>query len=351
MLFRSVEEQKGNYKVNSALSKFVKQGTNENMLLGYSIHPLDPNETIIQETELDIEMKKINRCINYYQEYNGVYLKGIDKRINEIKLNNGNSFNKDSQVTFLENEIYKLELKQLSESILLVYSYDNPTHDYELTLDPTLGLLSIRADQLQLKLMSKYRECIFHASPYDAAIASAKKFGCTNAENPKPAIKQIANLFNTEIINREIDFSEYGFCHHCKEIQPLERLVKCKKNSRSHIVRLFLPKGNKAKTIPNFSQNKEANTKLACDRMYCFGCIFFNYDLDPNIVQENSSWICPYCQDQCFCTRCLRNSLISRLKTIHNSLIKNMKKAEESALYISKKRHIPENETINLYMK
>lgn len=52
--------------------------------------------------------------------------------------------------------------------------------------------------------------------------------------------------------------------------------------------------------------------EYCCNRKFCRFCLRQNYDdgLDKN-------GLCPFCRGVCFCTRCSRNDMIVRLKSIY----------------------------------
>lgn len=56
--------------------------------------------------------------------------------------------------------------------------------------------------------------------------------------------------------------------------------------------------------------NKKGNEYI-CQRKYCKFCLRQNYD-----ALEGSN-MCPFCQGICFCSRCLRNDNIMKLKTMY----------------------------------
>ena len=271
------------------LRQYNKRETNLNIVLGHRILSILNSNSEVEppSTELALQIERITQCINYYQSLNMPIIKTIKQKIIEA-CETPNKFTEETQNSFLECEIHKLELKQLAESVLLITCDADTNFQYKLQFDPALRLLCAEFSKEIIETMSKYRKEIFNASPYDSAIASTKKFNLSEEEIIKAPIKKIVDLLDSEMINREIDFTQYGFCHHCKEILPINKLIKCTKNYNSHIINIF--------TKPNSFCNQCDESKLPCDRTYCFGCIFFNYDQDPKIARNNPLWICPYCQ-------------------------------------------------------
>lgn len=54
-----------------------------------------------------------------------------------------------------------------------------------------------------------------------------------------------------------------------------------------------------------------------CEREYCRICLKQNYDFNLFEILGKNDWICPFCQGICFCTRCLRNILLTKLKGMY----------------------------------
>lgn len=52
-------------------------------------------------------------------------------------------------------------------------------------------------------------------------------------------------------------------------------------------------------------------SEYICQRKYCKFCLKQSYDS----VEKNG--MCPFCQGVCFCSRCLRNDTIIKLKTLY----------------------------------
>ena len=48
-----------------------------------------------------------------------------------------------------------------------------------------------------------------------------------------------------------------------------------------------------------------------CSRKFCHACLKLCYDDDFNVCKNNRSWICHFCYGVCFCTRCLRQDIIT----------------------------------------
>ncbi len=224
---------------------------------------------------------------------------------------------KDKQVLFLRNEIAKLECKQLAESIVSIVKIVGSA-EYELKFDPMIDVPPMRLDLASVKMLARYQRDIFDTSPYDASIAAAMQFNYHSngrkrnhrkvfpASEAKP-ITQIRDLLDEEVLGREIDFTMYGLCHHCKEIKPRFALVRCRAaevraNPALHKSPVAVSGcGGRKKNgplLPGKHKKGPRGQKHVCERLFCYSCIHFNYDQNPTAVQADPAWICPYCQVQ-----------------------------------------------------
>jgi hypothetical protein len=51
-----------------------------------------------------------------------------------------------------------------------------------------------------------------------------------------------------------------------------------------------------------------------CNRQFCSFCLKTQYEANFIECCGDKSWICPFCQGVCFCTRCLRQDTMTQLK-------------------------------------
>lgn len=68
----------------------------------------------------------------------------------------------------------------------------------------------------------------------------------------------------------------------------------------------------------------DLDEQYVCDRKFCRYCIRQNYEEG---IDKNG--LCPFCQGVCFCTRCARNDMIVRLKSMLLLLGGDIHKLEE----------------------
>jgi hypothetical protein len=261
------------------------------------------------------------------------------------------SMSKDKQIVFIRNEIVRLECKQLAESIVAIKEKPGPERasaeqkrkkrecqEYELMFDEAINVLPMTLDLDNVKLLARYQQGILITSPYDASIASSMQFN-TSAAPPQSSllpeskaargrkkqqsgapdevkpIKQIANIFDKDIVGREVDFRLYGFCHHCKEIKPRNTMVQCKyraakietqshkgigQNGTYKGTSPIYAVGNKHGQRSLLSHGKykkvSKDNEYMCERLFCYVCISLTYDQNPATILANTSWICPFCQ-------------------------------------------------------
>jgi len=144
-----------------------------------------------------------------------------------------------------------------------------------------------------------------------------------------------------------------GFCHHCKQVKNKYLLARCNYNSdkmghtvpASYTVRdvkIYNSKNlspliavvdisNKASLNhlikDNLQRHHNVNTKgsqkaglvlddedFVCNRQFCSFCLKTQYEANFIECCKDKSWICPFCQGVCFCTRCLRQDTMTQLK-------------------------------------
>ena len=90
-------------------------------------------------------------------------------------------------------------------------------------------------------------------------------------------------------------------------------LAKC--NYRSHVEkkRRYRKKGESAAAL---SAPEEQEIAVECTRLFCSFCLKTNYDIIISHARKDRRWICPYCQGICYCTRCLRQDQLNKLRKL-----------------------------------
>eukprot|EP00826_Nyctotherus_ovalis_P045130 TRINITY_DN4952_c0_g2_i8.p1 TRINITY_DN4952_c0_g2~~TRINITY_DN4952_c0_g2_i8.p1 ORF type:complete len:278 (+),score=44.94 TRINITY_DN4952_c0_g2_i8:334-1167(+) len=248
-------------------------------------------------------MENMRKCISLYESINESLVRAISERIALETARSSTKFTKETQTFFINQEIRKLETKQVAESVVSIFKCGGSLTEFEVFLDPAArdtSPHSTRFSQEQIKLLSKYREGIFNASPYETSKLSTKQFICKDDEVDEMPIEQIANLLDEKVVGREIPFTTFGICHHCKEIQPLRRLLKCKRVT-SNIAKPTTTKRRKGRrSVANYNEEvSRMDLSKPCERRFCFGCVYLNYDQELNAALGDAAWTCPYCQVVC----------------------------------------------------
>lgn len=129
---------------------------------------------------------------------------------------------------------------------------------------------------------------------------------------------------------------QLDFCHHCLQLKQTQIHVRCRYQSSKH--RVLFPtsqhvngvKVYDAEThVPNLANtlilkklvkdkkrrhSVEENLEVTCGRKFCSSCLKNFYDINFSTVKNDPNWICPYCNGQCFCSRCLRQDQLTTLK-------------------------------------
>jgi len=250
---------------------------------------------------------------------------------------------KDAQILYLRNEIMKLEYQQLSESILSIKGKTPATKlqikqmqtkkeagigneniraggiysDYELCFDEAIKVAPTIIDLQSVRLLNKYRRDVLFTSLYDATLASTLQFNQETSKSQKTIsrpgkrlipenkpLKQITSLFDEDILGREIDLTQMGMCHHCKQIKPKNQLVTCNFKTSPHQGTNKNAIGGLAFKCKKFGQRSLPHSRCKksvlkqceyrCERYFCQVCINLNYDI-PLENTKSPNWICPYC--------------------------------------------------------
>lgn len=67
----------------------------------------------------------------------------------------------------------------------------------------------------------------------------------------------------------------------------------------------------------------ESRIEYTCQRQFCGFCIKTCYDQTIAEIRNNPDWICPYCTGRCFCSRCMRQDQLTKLRAFYISLVQN----------------------------
>jgi hypothetical protein len=72
--------------------------------------------------------------------------------------------------------------------------------------------------------------------------------------------------------------------------------------------------------VPNEEFQISCDDNYSCTRKFCSFCLKTNYEENFSHCYNDKSWICPFCQGVCFCTRCLRQDTMTQLKAYFMAL-------------------------------
>lgn len=271
---------------------------------------------------------KYSQSINFQRTKNIIYpyrmqirirLESSNKKLNGISSDNTSYI----AIAYLQKEISKLEKKQLAESIIMIRKIKTPlpfsskfqSNQYELLFDNSYNIHPLNINLEEINEFNKYREGMHTVPLYDANQAKAIQIQAIKRKNSRllngedTEIKQINNLFDEDIIGRDIDFNKYGFCHHCKQIKHISTLIRCQELNKENIpVKDTIVKKKQGQRSPiqtkkdkyyydtdNFVEEEQGE----CQRQFCLICMILNYDADLkelNNLSKSSSWKCPYCE-------------------------------------------------------
>ena len=191
-----------------------------------------------------------------------------------------------------------------------------PGNRYNVFFDEAINTRPLILDNKSIELLDEFREGIHTLPLYDATQAAAIQLQANAFQKSTKnggEIKQINNLLDIEIIGRDIDFKNYGFCHHCKQIKPISCLYKCSETnatskikcnhanlaykSRNFLLSKLGRKYDQRSPIKKGTQKENIKEiKGSCERLFCFVCMSLNYDTTSKELDGNISWKCPFCQ-------------------------------------------------------
>lgn len=88
----------------------------------------------------------------------------------------------------------------------------------------------------------------------------------------------------------------------------------------------------------NYMSYTKRGSEFVCLRKYCRTCLKQSYE------QVDKNGLCAFCQGVCFCTRCLRNDMITKLKTIFSQFGGDVCELQEVSLFERLAASPPEEE-------
>ncbi|KRX08133.1 hypothetical protein PPERSA_01678 [Pseudocohnilembus persalinus] len=126
------------------------------------------------------------------------------------------------------------------------------------------------------------------------------------------------------------EMNNYQMCHHCKQFIQSKHLVKCNYSSQKYGLPIlnqqvpdpFLSYHLDLDAIPKklkYGSNQAyifQNNDYICLRQFCKTCLKTNYDVNLQEIDLHD-FLCPVCNGTCFCSRCLRQDMISKIKGMY----------------------------------
>lgn len=84
--------------------------------------------------------------------------------------------------------------------------------------------------------------------------------------------------------------------------------------ARHHGITLKLQPGKSTDRNGKSTSGQLHEENYICNRQFCSFCLKTQYEANFIDCCKDKSWICPFCQGVCFCTRCLRQDTMTQLK-------------------------------------
>ena len=86
------------------------------------------------------------------------------------------------------------------------------------------------------------------------------------------------------------------------------------KASLNHLIKDNLLKHHNVNLRTTHKTSTLDEEDYICNRQFCSFCLKTQYEANFIECCLDKSWICPFCQGVCFCTRCLRQDTMTQLK-------------------------------------
>lgn len=257
----------------------------------------------------------------------------IQERVGRDEVQSVGDFAEESnkvQKEYLRSKIVKLEYQQLAESITCIkikkcssnaLNYARSCAEYEITFDKSIRVPPTQVDATKVKTLNKYRRRMFSV-PDDNADFNNESLNFEES----PSVKQITDLFDEGILNRELDFTKYGLCHYCKRIKPSAQLLRCGNENGSDnacskpFPVIHLGSGEETKASSN-TKKAARDGKGSCHRLFCAACLETKLHISFKDA-ESDGWVCPCCSgsfggrcaEVCGCSRCARQREVLRCR-------------------------------------
>lgn len=318
-------------------------------------------------------------------------------------------------LSILESQIKDLHLTQFAESIKYSYRNINNGNVYlvldesddlpsiEVTYELFQKLNSFRdSSNFILSYDKALKSQISNSDSTSNTSISSNNTSISGSNESSNKQSQSKLKKNMQITIADEYDNQSQVCHNCKIRKPIELLTKCRNKYVNRPFKIFqyfnmtlLQKNDKyyiytdyAGDIKDLEQQLNNKTILEkhCNKYFCNFCLKGSYKTDPDYEKnrkerENCSkstntnqifttisdkanvksdikynpvtkdWCCPWCVNDCFCSRCVRNEHLFRLIALYinnNGSIKSLISyiSSDAILNILQKYTIPSNLTV-----
>ena len=293
--------------------------------------------------------KSINEEIDYLEDLNREFETFNKSNLNEIKEKSQKETKKNKKsekqkieeielkLHTLSQQIYILQMKQLSESISQILK-EKRNNNYIISFDPTENYHKVKINENEYLELISYRDNSLCGNVLEAFILN------NNISNPKLLNNHNKNIEKNCKENNSKEkitighflLPNYNFCHQCKLKKLNESLIKCQMCNenidceekpkpkvnifsvnnafiiqKEKVYLLINYDGNIKELIDNYFSYQKKNT-YSCNRFYCESCLKQNYEIVLDEYDKNK-FICPGCYNHCTCSRCLRKEELMKL--------------------------------------
>ena len=293
--------------------------------------------------------KSINEEIDYLEDLNREFETFNKSNLNEIKEKSQKETKKNKKsekqkieeielkLHTLSQQIYILQMKQLSESISQILK-EKRNNNYIISFDPTENYHKVKINENEYLELISYRDNSLCGNVLEAFILN------NNISNPKLLNNHNKNIEKNCKENNSKEkitighflLPNYNFCHQCKLKKLNESLIKCQMCNenidceekpkpkvnifsvnnafiiqKEKVYLLINYDGNIKELIDNYFSYQKKNT-YSCNRYYCESCLKQNYEIVLDEYDKNK-FICPGCYNHCTCSRCLRKEELMKL--------------------------------------
>lgn len=266
----------------------------------------------------DILLKKLSSCdckinlnnnLNYFIEKSTAKMNyllfkikqkfiNLNKKIdNEIVIKD---YDKKSEISvlYLTSVIKDLELKIIADSI---NNFNIKPRGVTINFDKSLF---INPNYSQIDVTKGTFDCLLKKRENNLLDRNIKSFKSKNK------YYYYNNNYKYKIKYKDYDSYKVSnnFCHNCKAVLESKYLFKCSNgvNNKSNCFGF----DEQCKMFMGFKSNR-----FHCNKEYCVGCLKNSYGYNLKSINFKK-FICPFCINKCFCSRCDNRDMIIKISNI-----------------------------------